>query len=388
MLDQHAGDAGAGADLAALGHEPVGHGPGEPAGAALGHREADGLAAHRQQQAEQARAGGVHGDVGVQRVAGDQQLARLGGEPLAAHRRRRLQQGADVVQAAHPGQPGERLASPPLTGGNGVSSASTSAGPMVSQSSYQLPPGLAVAGVVLLQPGDGLLHVAVQHRPGAVGQRVAEHGGRVHPAQAVLLQVQGRDDRRGGRQRVERAEGVVHEAAAPRRCRCGRRRPPRAGSRAPARPSRRPPAGWPPPGRWARPRSTTASLVPDPRHRRPPHAQRPPAAAQPGPQPGCDRRYGTALAARAACSPPAPAPARCRARRRPPGGRRWRRPRTAGVTIRSKTAGASVKPAIVSQFAGPHLDHRGRGWSSSRSAAAATRSGLTTGGGGRPTQPR
>ena len=63
---------GAAPQLAAAGGEAVGQRLGQPAGAALGHREADGLAEHRHQQPHQPRPGRVERDVGVAGVAGQQ----------------------------------------------------------------------------------------------------------------------------------------------------------------------------------------------------------------------------------------------------------------------------------------------------------------------------
>ena len=76
------------ADLAAQRLQPAGQRLGELAGAALGHREADGLAEHRQQHPHQPGAGRVQRDVGVPGVAGEQQPRRVAAEPGPAQRRR------------------------------------------------------------------------------------------------------------------------------------------------------------------------------------------------------------------------------------------------------------------------------------------------------------
>ena len=97
------------------------------------------------------------------------------------------------------------------TGGKGVSR------PLISELADAVPgvaepqPGCAVAGLPLVHQGRGHVTVAVQHRPRPVPERVAEHGGRVPPHQAVLLEPEGRQGPRRSRERVERAERVVHE---------------------------------------------------------------------------------------------------------------------------------------------------------------------------------
>ncbi len=106
------------------------------------------------------------------------------------------------------------LTSPPraaFTGGNGVSR------PPIRRPADPVPlraqvhPGAAVTRVQVVEPRRGHVAVAVEQRPRPVGERVAEHRRRVPPGQPVLLEPEGPDRRRGGRQRVEGAEGVVHE---------------------------------------------------------------------------------------------------------------------------------------------------------------------------------
>ena len=92
---------GAGAaDLATEGAQPSSQRLGELAGAALGDREADGLAHHAHQQGHQARAGGVEGDVGVAGVAGEQDPRRLAAEAVAAEVGGGGEQRPDELQPA------------------------------------------------------------------------------------------------------------------------------------------------------------------------------------------------------------------------------------------------------------------------------------------------
>ncbi len=110
--DQHLGDRGVRPDLHAERFRPGSQRPGEDAGAALRHREADVLAEHGQQPAEHAAAGTVGRDVGVHGVAGEQQAPAVAAEGLLAqpahgrHREPRQAQGAGGLQGSEQARPG------------------------------------------------------------------------------------------------------------------------------------------------------------------------------------------------------------------------------------------------------------------------------------------
>ena len=112
-----------------------------------------------------------------------------------------------------PPTPGSRRSAdrPALTGGKGVRSAAMIAGPDPVPLGAQVEPRLAVARVLVVHQRGGQVAVAVQERPLSRGQQVPEHGRRVDPLEAVLVQLEALDGLRGRGQRVEGAERVLHE---------------------------------------------------------------------------------------------------------------------------------------------------------------------------------
>ena len=166
----------------------------------------------RHQQRHQARPGCVERDVRVPGVAGEQQPRT---------RRRRTARG----RARRPGvsRCGRSRARPP----DGAARAGTrpaphrregaeqgarpAASPMTSHSAHSSSQASPSPGWPASASGGRHLAVPVQQRPAAVGQGVPEHGGGVPPDEPVLLEAERTDRRRGRRERVERAERVVHE---------------------------------------------------------------------------------------------------------------------------------------------------------------------------------
>ena len=158
---------------------------GEPARATARHRETVALSDHGQQQAEDARADGGHGNVGVQGVAGQQQPGLLGAEARRDERRRRLQQRADVVQSADRRQPGERL-QPAAHGRERAQQGLDQRRPDALPVAAEPQPRLTVTAMVFVEPGRRALRargaVAPNHRPGAAGR--ARRGRGTTPARA------------------------------------------------------------------------------------------------------------------------------------------------------------------------------------------------------------
>ena len=155
------------------------------------------------------------------------------------------EQGLARSAARRPRAGGARTPSPARTGGKGVSSAPTRCVadpvPLARTARSQASPSPGCCGV---DQRGGHLAVAVQQRPLAVVQRVA----RAPPARAARPAraprgAKTRIVRRGGEQRVEGAERVVHEVRVRRRGRCAPRRPRRAAPRGRA-PTSRASARW------------------------------------------------------------------------------------------------------------------------------------------------
>ncbi len=118
----------------------------------------------------------------------------------------------------------------------------------------ELLPGAGVAAVERPDRRGRRREVPAQHGCAPVVERVREHGRRVPPRQAVLLQVQVAQHRRAERQGVEGAVQVVDEARSGRPPRSAPPRPAGPAPPGPAPPSRRRRAGWRRPGRSGRPR--------------------------------------------------------------------------------------------------------------------------------------
>ena len=204
-----AGDPGRRTDDAAERLGPAGEGPGQLPGTTLGHREAHRLPEHRHQHGHQAGAGGIERDVGVPRVAAEQQAGSAAAEVGAADVGRRRQQQPDQVETAGRTQVGERL----QTRAHGRERGHQPADEVVADRvppRAELQPGLAVAGVLGVETLRGALAVPVQQSPRTVRGGVPEHRGGVPPPQPVVLETEAPDRRGGQRQRVERAERVVH----------------------------------------------------------------------------------------------------------------------------------------------------------------------------------
>jgi hypothetical protein len=73
-------------------------------------------------------------------------------------------------------------------------------------------PRIAVSGRVRVERRGRLIDVGREDRAGAVPGRMREHDRRASPPQPILLEPQSPDDWRCRRERIERAEHVVHEA--------------------------------------------------------------------------------------------------------------------------------------------------------------------------------
>ena len=175
------------ADPATEGDEAPGEGLGELAGTALGDREADGLAHHREQQRHQSRSDVVERDVGVPGVAGQQQSRPVTAEAATTQRRGGGEQGPEQPDAAggrQPTQATQRVAHRWERRQQRADHVLTDHVPLPAQGE----PLLTVARVRCIHEGSGDRAVAVQERPVAVREWVAEHGRRVPPDQAVLLE--------------------------------------------------------------------------------------------------------------------------------------------------------------------------------------------------------
>ena len=183
---------------------------GEPAGTALRHGEPDRLAKHGHEHAHESRAGRVQRDVGVTGVARDQRPRCGAAESRTTELAGGGEQHADEVEPAHAAQAREgrrAVAQGRERRQQRLDHLVADAVPLRTQRE----PRVAVAGVRRVEAGGRDVTVAVEHRPAAVEAGVAEHGGRVAPAQAVVLEPERADGRRGVGQGVEGAEGVVHE---------------------------------------------------------------------------------------------------------------------------------------------------------------------------------
>ena len=210
-LDVDADDLGVAVQLTPTGGEPAGQGLRESARAALGHGEADRLAQHGHQQAHQPGARGVERDVRVAGVARHQDRWRDATEALRTELGGRRQQHAYETQPAHPAQSGEQAE----RRADRWERRQQRADQLIAHGvplRAQLQPGVAVARVLGVGEPRGHVSVAMQQRPAAVDERMAEHRRSVPPGQPVLLEPQRLNGARRGSQRVERAEGVVHEA--------------------------------------------------------------------------------------------------------------------------------------------------------------------------------
>ena len=239
---------------------------GELAGAALGHREADGLAEHASSAAPSARS--------PARRAGCRRAPALPGEQQPRRRRRRTgcararRPGVSRVltkrEPADAGAAGPARPSPARTGGNGVSSAPTRCGadpvPLGAQLAARRRRHRGAARPAARRSPRGRGAAAPTRRP-ASGARAPP--GACRQLSPCSSRPKARIVRRGGRERVEGAERVVHEVRVDVARRCAPRRRPRAAPPARAPTSRRRRAGSPRPARWARPRPrprrTTAS---------------------------------------------------------------------------------------------------------------------------------
>ena len=203
-------DRGGTTDLATEGAQTPSQCLGELTGPTLGDREPDGLSHHAHHQCHQARASGVEGDVGVARVAGEHDPRCLAPEAVAAEVGSGGEQRPDELEATgttQVQQAGEPGANRREGGEQPRDEVLAHHVPVTAQ----VEPRLAVSRLLVLEPRGSELAVAVEQRPLPVGQRMAEYGGGVAPDEAVVLEVE-RPDRRGcSSQRVERAEGVVHE---------------------------------------------------------------------------------------------------------------------------------------------------------------------------------
>ena len=195
-VDLDRDDLGAGVDLRRRGPRAAGPAPAvSMPGAALGDGEADGLAEHRHQQAHQARARCVQRDVGVAGVAGEQQPGR---RPRRTGSGRARWPGCSRVRTRSrpparrsPGQATEAVPHRRERREQGADDAGRRSRPTGRRARAR--PHRRRAGG--LQHRGGPVAVAVQQRPVAVGERVAEHRGCVPPGESVLLEVE-RPDRR------------------------------------------------------------------------------------------------------------------------------------------------------------------------------------------------
>ena len=295
---------------------------------ALGDGEADRLGQRREQPAEQRAAGRLGLEVGVQRVAGQQQPAAGTRELLLARPAHR--QHAETQERQHTGWPqcsgqSRRRAQRRERRQQRVDQPVADLLPATVQPA----PGVAVAGRVGLAGRRGHPDVAVGNgRVGAPGGRVRAGERRAAPTQAVLLQAQRANRRRGHGQRVEGREQVGGEARLRPARRSAPRRRPRRWPRARARPSPRRRGGSRRPGRSgprrSRSRRSSGETVDEPRGPTG-RAARPGPRRRPAVPPGRTRRR----------------PARPRAR---PGRAPCRRAARAGRPARPASCGAPDCP--------------------------------------------
>lgn len=179
----------------------------EASGAADGHGEPVGVTHHGNQPAVESAARAVGGNVGVHRVAREQDPGAVALEPFVSETAHRLQR--------HSGQPGS--AGHPQGPGQPDCWADRWKRPeqRLQQMRFDPPPlrhhGAKRRPVRFCEAADrggGAVEVAGEHRATSIGQDMGQHIRRVGPSQAVGLQIQARDDGRGCGQRVERAEQV------------------------------------------------------------------------------------------------------------------------------------------------------------------------------------
>jgi hypothetical protein len=146
----------------------------------------------------------------VARVAGEQDAGRDAAEQGPAEVGDRHQHLLDELETADPAQlrhrpePGPDRREGSEQRGDDVG---TDPVPLVDERQ----PGVAVPRVGLVHHPGGAGPVAVEDRPLAVGEQVTEHCRGVPPDEAVPLELEGLDRLGRSGQRVERAEGVMHE---------------------------------------------------------------------------------------------------------------------------------------------------------------------------------
>ena len=198
-------------DLAAACPQPGEQRIGDPPRPAVRHRKAVILSQRAQDPPEHPAQRGLGADVGVQRVPGQQPRPRVGGKPFLAEPANRKQREpgkaqqlarAELTQQRHDRHDRrERVEERPQR-------ARSNAPP----ERIELPPGIAVPRGAIIQGGGRLLDIQADRRAGAVLCRVGNCDRRGDPAHTPPLELQRLHVWRGERERIERAEHVVHVA--------------------------------------------------------------------------------------------------------------------------------------------------------------------------------
>jgi len=168
--------------------------------------EADGLRQTDQHPPEQAAGSRLRREVGVQRVAGQQQWSHLATEEFCRHGSHGNHESSDQVPEVEPGGDGQLRGSSDRgeRGQQGVHHLGSETVPLGSE---RQPRGTVaqLEGVELLR---GPFGVAVEDRRWGLAAHMSEHRRRVCPPEPVILQVQRVHDRRGGSHGVEGGEQI------------------------------------------------------------------------------------------------------------------------------------------------------------------------------------
>lgn len=198
------------ADRAAPNADPGCQRVGEGLGAALWHRKSDLLSQHRKEPAEDPTTSAIGVDIGVHGVPGQEKSCPFTPEPLGSKAPHRQDSQPGQIQRARrtdPAQGGDQgphgRERPEETVEDGP--------PDAFPTSIHRLPRVTITGREPVHIGCGRGERAADRDTPVVGQDVGEHGGGMLPGQAIAIEIQSGNDRRGDRQGVERTEEVGDE---------------------------------------------------------------------------------------------------------------------------------------------------------------------------------